>query len=112
MHLLSSCKYTQPASWAARHTTVCLDIVDHLIVMGKIGAVRDPSMDDGEVTISYITKEVKEVLRSLGHEHSFNFQFNKFGCLPSLQERQVVRHGFAQSSQVLEGLQVLFIMMA
>jgi len=41
------------------------DIVDRLIAMGKIGAVRDPSMDDGEVTISYITEEVKEVLQSL-----------------------------------------------
>ena len=37
-------------------------IVNRLIAMGNIGAVRDPSMDDGEVTISYITKEVKEVL--------------------------------------------------
>jgi len=41
------------------------DIIDRLIAMGKIGAVRDPSMDDGEVMISYITEEVKEVLRSL-----------------------------------------------
>ena len=42
-----------------------LDIIDRLIAMGKIGAIRDPSMDDGEVTISYITDEVKGVLRSL-----------------------------------------------
>ena len=31
LHFLSSCQYTHgcyaPASWAARHTTVCLDIV-------------------------------------------------------------------------------------
>ena len=36
LHFLSSCQYTHrccaPASWAARHTTVCLDIVaNHLI---------------------------------------------------------------------------------
>ena len=37
-----------------------------------------------------------------GDECSFDFQFNKFGCLPDLQQRQVVRHGFTQSSQVLE----------
>ena len=37
------------------------DIIDHLIAMEKIGAIWDPSIDDGEVMISYITDEVKEV---------------------------------------------------
>ena len=75
-------------------------------------------MDDREFMISYITEEVKKVLQSLPSFQSvkdwckdlsvlFNFQFYEFGCLPSLQQRQVVRHGFTQSSQVLEGLQVL-----
>ena len=35
LRFLSSCQYTHgcyaPASWAARHTTVCLDVLDHCI---------------------------------------------------------------------------------
>ena len=79
-----------------------LDIIDCLIAMGKIGAIQDPSMDDGEVMISYITNEVKGVLQSLLpfesvkdwckdlYKHSFEFFFDKFGCLSSLQQRQVI----------------------
>ena len=75
------------------------DIIDHLIAMGKIGAIRDPSMDDGEVMISYITDEVKEVLRSLPPFESVKdwckdisvlSTSDKFGCLSSLQQRQVI----------------------
>ena len=37
LRFLSSCQYTHgcyaPASWAARHTTVCLDIVIYVIVV-------------------------------------------------------------------------------
>ena len=38
-----------------------LDIIDCLIAIGNTGAIWDPSMDDEEVTISYITNKVKYV---------------------------------------------------
>ena len=48
LHFLSSCQYTHrcyaPASWAARHTTVCLDYLD-----------KERSAQNNMTTLSYIS---------------------------------------------------------
>ena len=45
LRFLSSCQYTHgcyaPASWAARHTTVCLDTSDKVCGLTKLTAVKN-----------------------------------------------------------------------
>ena len=44
LRFLSSCQYTHgcyaPASWAARHTTVCLDVLQKTTILGTVTIFR------------------------------------------------------------------------
>jgi len=79
--------------------------------MEKIGAIRDASMDDGEVTIGYITDEVLQSIPSFESAKDWCKDKSDFSNLSLINLVVYLVYSkdksFNQSSQVTEDLQVL-----